>query len=464
MAKTILLADDSLTIQKVVELTFADTEFEVVATSSGDELLEKIAATAPDVVICDTIMPGIDGYDVCQQIKSDPSTLHIPVVMLTGTFEPFDRDRALAVGCSEIITKPFEARKLVETVKNLVEGGGIAAPAPDLMEGAVKPPEFEGAVVPPAAAFEGAVTAPAEEVEEYGTMMMGSAALGEGPEQIPEEGLDFTTTGFAAMEAAGKAEEESTPPPPESGLDFEEKKEETGFAFGSGARPAGEATQPISAAEIAAGAPEEFDVAEAVEEEPAEVFEEEETDIDTVPPDAFARAEAFAEETAVADGTPEELPLSPENIEESVAAQVEPAAGPEDLDTAPLEEEYPPAAAAVSAEVMAVEENEAAGFAAPEMEEESFEEVEAVAAEAEPAPVEVDEAPQGIAAAPVAAPTVTGSLSDEDVDRIARRVIELASDRLERIAWDLIPDMAEIVVRERIRELEAQLEDESSVH
>ena len=119
MSRTILLADDSLTIQKVVELTFADTDYEVVGVSSGDELLERLPEVKPDLVICDVIMPGRDGYDVCQEIKSSSDFLHLPVILLTGTFEPFDRDRALAAGCSEIITKPFEARKLVDAVERL---------------------------------------------------------------------------------------------------------------------------------------------------------------------------------------------------------------------------------------------------------------------------------------------------------------------------------------------------------
>ncbi len=98
MIKTILLADDSLTIQKVVELTFADTQYNIVSISSGDELLERLSDVKPELVICDIIMPGRDGYDVCQEIKSNPDTLHIPVILLSGTFEPFDRDRALAAG------------------------------------------------------------------------------------------------------------------------------------------------------------------------------------------------------------------------------------------------------------------------------------------------------------------------------------------------------------------------------
>jgi len=94
----------------------------VVAVSSGDELLEKVSEAQPAVIICDIMMPGRDGYDVCQVIKSSPDTLHIPVILLSGTFEPLDRDRALAVGCSEILTKPFEARKLIDTVDRLVQG------------------------------------------------------------------------------------------------------------------------------------------------------------------------------------------------------------------------------------------------------------------------------------------------------------------------------------------------------
>ena len=89
MSKTILLADDSLTIQKVVELTFSDTDYKLITTSSGDELLEHLASSDADIVLCDTIMPGLDGYAVCQTIKSDSSTLHIPVILMTGTFEPF---------------------------------------------------------------------------------------------------------------------------------------------------------------------------------------------------------------------------------------------------------------------------------------------------------------------------------------------------------------------------------------
>ena len=139
MSRTILLADDSLTIQKVVELTFAETEYDVVAVSSGDDLLQRLPDVRPDLVICDVIMPGRDGYDVCQEIKSSSEYLHLPVILLTGTFEPFDRDRAIAVGCSEIITKPFEAKKLVDAVEHLATTP--AAPPPTAAETQAIDPE-----------------------------------------------------------------------------------------------------------------------------------------------------------------------------------------------------------------------------------------------------------------------------------------------------------------------------------
>ncbi len=154
MSRTILLADDSLTIQKVVELTFADTDYRVIAVSNGDELLKRLSDVRPDLIICDVIMPGRDGYDVCQQIKSDPSTLHIPVILLTGTFEPFDKDRAVSAGCSEIVTKPFEARRLVETVEKLAREAELPSEADvqEERETLWDAGQYEGAMRPPAAA------------------------------------------------------------------------------------------------------------------------------------------------------------------------------------------------------------------------------------------------------------------------------------------------------------------------
>ena len=118
MAKTILLADDSVTIQKVVELTFMDEDYAVVAVSDGVAALEKIPEVDPDLVIADVHMPGADGYEVCRQTKaSHPS---IPVLLLVGTFEQFDEARAKAAGADGHLKKPFDSQELLSQVESLI--------------------------------------------------------------------------------------------------------------------------------------------------------------------------------------------------------------------------------------------------------------------------------------------------------------------------------------------------------
>ena len=90
MATRILLADDSITIQKVVNLTFADEGIEVVAVSNGDLAERRLAEVAPDLVLADIFMPGKNGYELCESIKENPQFRNVPVVLLVGAFEPFD--------------------------------------------------------------------------------------------------------------------------------------------------------------------------------------------------------------------------------------------------------------------------------------------------------------------------------------------------------------------------------------
>ena len=116
MPKTLLLADDSVTIQKVVGISFANEDVELLTVDNGDDAVAKARETRPDLVLADAVMPGKNGYEVCEAIKHDPSLRHIPVLLLTGTFETFDEERAQAVGIDGHITKPFEAQALVEQV------------------------------------------------------------------------------------------------------------------------------------------------------------------------------------------------------------------------------------------------------------------------------------------------------------------------------------------------------------
>src|ERR1700682_6808277 len=107
MAKKILLADDSITIQKVVELTFSDGDYEVTAVNNGAKAIQKLSEMRPDIILSDIIMPEKNGYEVCEYVKSHPEFRTIPVVLLTSTFEPFDPDRADKGGCARGVSQPF---------------------------------------------------------------------------------------------------------------------------------------------------------------------------------------------------------------------------------------------------------------------------------------------------------------------------------------------------------------------
>ena len=120
MSKKLLLADDSVVIQKLVGLSFANEDVEIVTTDNGDDAVVMAREVTPDVVLADVVMPGKSGYEVCEAIKQDPALAHIPVLLLTGTFEAFDEARAQAVGANGQITKPFEAQALVERVSDVM--------------------------------------------------------------------------------------------------------------------------------------------------------------------------------------------------------------------------------------------------------------------------------------------------------------------------------------------------------
>jgi len=128
MSKTLLLADDSVVIQKLVGLSFANEDMEIVSTDNGDDAVTKAREVRPDVVLADVVMPGKSGYEVCEAIKQDPALAHIPVLLLTGTFEAFDESRANGAGADGHITKPFEAQALVERVKTVIKNAAKPAP------------------------------------------------------------------------------------------------------------------------------------------------------------------------------------------------------------------------------------------------------------------------------------------------------------------------------------------------
>jgi CheY-like chemotaxis protein len=135
----LLLADDSVTIQRVIELTFADEQIQVIAVGDGQQAIVEIEQHRPDIVLADVGMPQRDGYEVAAFVKRTPYLSHIPVLLLTGAFEPVDEVRARAVGCDGVLAKPFEPQMVINRVKDLLAGkrpaslwsdAGAAAPAP----------------------------------------------------------------------------------------------------------------------------------------------------------------------------------------------------------------------------------------------------------------------------------------------------------------------------------------------
>lgn len=122
MSHTLLLADDSITIQRVIELTFAEEDVKVLAVGDGKHAIDRILAERPDIVLADVGMPEQDGYEVAAFVKGNPHLAHIPVLLLTGAFEPIDEQRARTVGCDGVLVKPFEPQMVINRVKDLLAG------------------------------------------------------------------------------------------------------------------------------------------------------------------------------------------------------------------------------------------------------------------------------------------------------------------------------------------------------
>jgi len=367
MPHRILLADDSLTIQKVIELTFSGSDFELRAVGNGDLALPLLDSFSPDIVLADCVIPGRTGYELCEEVKRRPGGRFVPVVLLTGTFEPFDRPRAEQAGADSVVTKPFDSQGLASLVRDLVTKAAE--------ERAAAPPE------PP----------PMPE-----------------PPPVPE-----------------------VPPP----LPGEERAESTDPTL-AGREPF--STVPLSAMET----PLDLSEQDVYATSAIPVFRDGEIEI---PPDSEAAPPP-------PDGPPTEPILAPD-----------PAATAYEMDLGALEEETPQRD--VEADIAAFEAS-GRGTTRPDFWDTPAVKAAVAASLAEPAPGELEalaaEAsltdlksliPKATASA--AGPPAAGPLTDDDIDRIARRVLELSGERIVRkIAWDVVPELAERLVKERLDELD----------
>ncbi|MCH4564731.1 MULTISPECIES: response regulator transcription factor [Halomonas] len=120
MAK-VLVVDDEPNIVLSLEFLMQQAGFEVVTAEDGEGALARVAEGVPDLVLLDISLPGISGFDVLEQLRADPAHARLPIIMLTAHGREVEREKGMALGADDYITKPFSTQALVEKVKTLLD-------------------------------------------------------------------------------------------------------------------------------------------------------------------------------------------------------------------------------------------------------------------------------------------------------------------------------------------------------
>lgn len=394
MSKKLLLADDSITIQKVIQITFAHEDYELTITDNGDSAFARAKELVPDLVLADVYMPGKNGYELCAAVKAEPTLSKIPVLLLAGSFEPFDEGKARASGADAWIEKPFESQALIDKVAALLGAAPAAAPAP-------APPTPQPVAVPEPAPIP---------VDSFADISFEEPVSPVAP--LPAMADDWGNLDLTPTPPPAQVElpEMSFGEPPVAAPTFE-------FA----AEPFPAVEEPLSFQEAAAppigldvfGGPEEVmplgddDILGAEDLEPA-------GEMSSLSP--WSREAAPVEESFEALSEPPPLAFAPPIEPPPVppVASLAPAA--------PVIAEVPPPVVQPAPVVPVVA----------------------------PAPV------PAVAAAAVEqrVTTLTEAEIEQIVERAVGKVIEkLAGTVLERVAWEVVPDLAEALIKEEIRKI-----------
>src|SRR5512137_2706518 len=127
MSIKVLVADDSITIQKVIGIIFGGDEYSLTIVDNGKSAIDKAHEINPDILLIDALMPGMTGYEVSEAVRSTPALAAKPILILTGSFEPFDEEKAKKCGSDDFIAKPFESQQILAKVKELLELGATRA-------------------------------------------------------------------------------------------------------------------------------------------------------------------------------------------------------------------------------------------------------------------------------------------------------------------------------------------------
>ncbi len=219
MAKTVLVADDNLTIQRMASEILSIEGVEIVTVSNGVAALKKLPEAKPLVIVADVDMPGKDGYEVCDFIKSTPELRHVRVLLAASDTDPYDPQRGAQARADGVIKKPFQREQLLSMVMEcLSEAEALRAaaaqlptelPAPPVITGKSEVAELDRAEAPKPAMFEAEATAPESGINDHGP---GLPAEPEGePPQSPGGVVSFEP----ATEVPDWESEPSEPAPPE---------------------------------------------------------------------------------------------------------------------------------------------------------------------------------------------------------------------------------------------------------
>ena len=503
MGHKILLADDSITIQKVIELTFSDEDFELHTVGNGQKAIDEIRSIMPHIVLCDIIMPEKNGYEVCEFIKSSSDLKHVPVLLLTGAFEPFDQERARAAGCDGFLAKPFEPQTLISKVKELLARtpARAAAPPPPAAKPVPAPPppsafaDERTVIMPPSPPRVAPAPPPLAPVEEYGSGFDNAFAIEAGERELMMEPGDHTVLlGGQTAKSSGEAapagddiwgavgtplaseEEDSSTvfmaPPPVGAMPVEPPAAPT-QAFGS---PSYEVQYEADDLDATWRMPNEGESETTSSYQGFEEFTEPPQEIPTFAPPPIpapppvAAAPPLEMPPPLAPAAPEPVstfepydpfmaaaaqsppgfdPVSPYETDQTLDAAVSSAESFERISSGGFDAYGEPPIVAANelpgAEPEPVFEASASG--------EPFDEIDALGPSEipEPPPVSAGASFGGDDGAPV-------SIDDALIDKIAARVVDKLSQRIvQEIAWEVVPDLAEGMIQREIDALKAKL-------
>ncbi|MCP4329428.1 MAG: response regulator [Alphaproteobacteria bacterium] len=123
MVESILIVEDEPNIVLSLEFLMKKAGYTVTVARDGDAALAALAESAPDLVLLDVMLPKRNGYQVCESIRKNPDLASVKIIMLTAKGRDAERDKGIALGADEYITKPFSTREVVDKVKQLLDGG-----------------------------------------------------------------------------------------------------------------------------------------------------------------------------------------------------------------------------------------------------------------------------------------------------------------------------------------------------